>query len=189
MLKIQEMMQIALMTAIMGILGLIPPIFFTFTPVPITLQTAGLLLAGGLLKPKQAWMSLLLFLLIVAAGAPLLSGGRGGIGVFFGPSGGFLLAYPIAAFVISWWLNRLKKMTALRLFAVYALCSIGILYICGVPFQAMMMHIEVKQAALLSMIYVPGDLIKAGICSVFTVKIIQAMSYRKREIHKGGRAI
>lgn len=38
----------------------------------------------GLLKPKQALISLLLFLLVVAAGAPLLSGGRGGIGVFFG---------------------------------------------------------------------------------------------------------
>ena len=57
------------MTAVIGMLGLIPPILLTFTPVPITLQTAGLLLAGGLLKPKQALISLLLFLLIVAAGA------------------------------------------------------------------------------------------------------------------------
>lgn len=81
-MKIQDMMQIALMTAVIGMLGLIPPILFTFTPVPITLQTAGLLLAGGLLKPKQALISLCLFLLVVAAGAPLLSGGRGGIGVF-----------------------------------------------------------------------------------------------------------
>ena len=182
-------MQMALMTAVIGILGLIPPIFLAFTPVPITLQTVGLLLTGGLLKPKQALISLLLFLLIVAAGAPLLSGGRGGIGVFFGPSGGFLLAYPVAAFVISLWLNRLKKVTTFRIFTVYAVCSIGILYICGVPFQAMLMHIEVPQAALLSLVYIPGDLIKAGISAVFTVKIIQAMSYRKRDIHKGRRAI
>ncbi|KXI34283.1 MULTISPECIES: biotin transporter BioY [Bacillus] len=188
-MKIQDMMQIALMTAVIGMLGLIPPILFTFTPVPITLQTAGLLLAGGLLKPKQALISLCLFLLVVAAGAPLLSGGRGGIGVFFGPSGGFLLAYPVAAFMISLWVNRLKKVTALRLFVIYAVCSIVILYMCGIPFQAMMMHMKVSQAAFLSLIYLPGDLIKAGMCAVFTVKIIQAMSYRKRDLHKGRRAV
>ncbi|GLF87567.1 MULTISPECIES: biotin transporter BioY [Bacillus] len=188
-MKIQDMMQIALMTAVIGMLGLIPPILLTFTPVPITLQTAGLLLAGGLLKPKQALISLCLFLLVVAAGAPLLSGGRGGIGVFFGPSGGFLLAYPVAAFMISLWVNRLKKVTALRLFVIYAVCSIVILYMCGIPFQAMMMHMKVSQAAFLSLIYLPGDLIKAGMCAVFTVKIIQAMSYRKRDLHKGRRAV
>lgn len=188
-MKIQDMMQIALMTAVIGMLGLIPPILLTFTPVPITLQTAGLLLAGGLLKPKQALISLCLFLLIVAAGAPLLSGGRGGIGVFFGPSGGFLLAYPVAAFMISLWVNRLKKVTALRLFVIYAVSSIVILYMCGIPFQAMMMHIKVSQAAFLSLIYLPGDLIKAGMCAVFTVKIIQAMSYRKRDLPKGRRAV
>lgn len=188
-MKIQDMMQIALMTAVIGMLGLIPPILLTFTPVPITLQTAGLLLAGGLLKPKQALISLCLFLLVVAAGAPLLSGGRGGIGVFFGPSGGFLLAYPVAAFMISLWVNRLNKVTALRLFVIYAVCSIVILYMCGIPFQAMMMHMKVSQAAFLSLIYLPGDLIKAGMCAVFTVKIIQALSYRKRDLHKGRRAV
>ena len=188
-MKIQDMMQIALMTAVIGMLGLIPPILLTFTPVPITLQTAGLLLAGGLLKPKQALISLCLFLLVVAAGAPLLSGGRGGIGVFFGPSGGFLLAYPAAAFMISLWVNRLKKVPALRLFVIYAVCSIVILYMCGIPFQAMMMHMKVSQATFLSLIYLPGDLIKAGMCAVFTVKIIQALSYRKRDLHKGRRAV
>ncbi|MBH4862666.1 biotin transporter BioY, partial [Staphylococcus aureus] len=40
------------------------------------------------------------FLLLVVAGLPLLSGGRGGIGVFAGPSAGFLLLYPVVAFMI-----------------------------------------------------------------------------------------
>ncbi|MDI5983156.1 hypothetical protein QDK53_43740, partial [Amycolatopsis magusensis] len=66
---------------------------------------------------------------------------------------------------------------------------IGILYLCGIPFQALMMDIKVTQAALLSLIYIPGDLIKAGICAVLTVKIIAAMSYRKRDVHKRRRAV
>lgn len=82
-MKLTEMMHIAVFTAIMGLLGLLPPLFLSFTPVPITLQTIGVLLSGSILKPKAAFLSQLLFLLIVACGAPLLSGGRGGFGVFF----------------------------------------------------------------------------------------------------------
>lgn len=188
MLKIQDMMQMALMTAVIGMLGLIPPILLTFTPVPITLQTAGLLLAGGLLKPKQALISLLLFLLVVAAGAPLLSGGRGGIGVFF-TKRRFFISLSSGCSYDQFLAEPTKKVTALRLFMIFAVCSIGILYLCGIPFQAMMMDIKVTQAALLSLIYIPGDLIKAGMCAVLTVKIIDTMSYRKRDVHKGRRAV
>ncbi len=99
-MKLTEMMHIAVFTAIMGLLGLLPPLFLSFTPVPITLQTIGVLLSGSILKPKAAFLSQLLFLLIVACGAPLLSGGRGGFGVFFGPSAGYLIAYPLAALLL-----------------------------------------------------------------------------------------
>lgn len=69
-MKLTEMMHIAVFTAIMGLLGLLPPLFLSFTPVPITLQTIGVLLSGSILKPKAAFLSQLLFLLIVACGAP-----------------------------------------------------------------------------------------------------------------------
>ncbi|MDM5298879.1 biotin transporter BioY [Bacillus pumilus] len=187
MLNIREMMHVALLTAVMGILGIIPPIFLSFTPVPITLQTAGVLLAGGILKPKQAFMSLCLFLFIVAAGAPLLSGGRGGFGVFFGPSGGFLMAYPIVAIGISFWIQQMSRYSVMRFFGVYVACSIGILYSVGVPFQSMIMNIPIKQAAWLSFTYIPGDLLKAILCAVLTIKIRQALSYQERLMQKGGR--
>ena len=63
----------------MGALGLLPPIFLTFTPVPISLQTIGVLLAGGILGARLGAISQIVFLLLVAAGLPLLSGGRGGL--------------------------------------------------------------------------------------------------------------
>ncbi|MEH7662875.1 biotin transporter BioY, partial [Bacillus velezensis] len=55
-MKLTEMMQIAVFTAIMGLLGLLPPLFLSFTPVPITLQTIGVLLSGSILKPKEAFI-------------------------------------------------------------------------------------------------------------------------------------
>ena len=87
-MKIQKLAYVSLFAAIMGVLGLMPAIPLGFTPVPITLQTLGVMLAGSVLGarfgPKYAASSQLLFLLLVATGLPLLSGGRGGLGVFRG---------------------------------------------------------------------------------------------------------
>ena len=58
---------------------------------------------GARLGPKYGAHSQILFLLLVMTGLPLLSGGRGGIGVFFGPSGGYLLGYAAGAFVIGFY--------------------------------------------------------------------------------------
>ncbi|MBD4561724.1 biotin transporter BioY, partial [Xanthomonas citri pv. citri] len=71
-----------------------------FSSVPIVLQNIGIFLAGVILGRKYGTLSVIVFLLLVVAGLPLLSGGRGGIGVFAGPSAGFLLLYPVVAFMI-----------------------------------------------------------------------------------------
>ncbi len=78
-----------------------------FTPVPITLQTLGVLLAGGVLGPLWGAVSMILYILIGALGLPVFAGGSSGFGVLLGPTGGYLLSYPIAAAVIGW-LTHLK---------------------------------------------------------------------------------
>ena len=79
----------AIMTAIIALLGLVPPIPLPFMPVPIVLQNVGIFLAGILLGKKYGTLSVIVFLILAACGLPVLSGGRGGIGVFAGPSAGF----------------------------------------------------------------------------------------------------
>lgn len=170
-MKLTEMMHIAVFTAIMGLLGLLPPLFLSFTPVPITLQTIGVLLSGSLLKPKAAFLSQLLFLLIVACGAPLLSGGRGGFGVFFGPSAGYLIAYPLAALLLSLSIQGLRSAAVPHLFIRQFLFGVLFLYVIGIPVQAFMMHIDILTAVKLSLIYVPGDLLKAAAASFAAVRI------------------
>lgn len=75
------MMYVALFAAVMAVLGLLPPIPLPFIPVPITVQTLGVMLAGSILGARLGGLSLLIFAIIVLAGAPLLSGGRGGLSV------------------------------------------------------------------------------------------------------------
>ncbi|GLI87892.1 biotin transporter BioY [Bacillus subtilis] len=186
MLKLIDMMHIAIFTALMAVLGFMPPLFLSFTPVPITLQTLGVMLAGGILRPKSAFLSQLVFLLLVAFGAPLLPGGRGGFGVFFGPSAGFLIAYPLASWLISLAANRLRKVTVSRLFFTHIVFGIIFIYLLGIPVQAFIMHIDLSQAAFMSLAYVPGDLIKAAVSAFLAIKITQALSLSDTMFTKGG---
>ena len=68
------------------------------TPVPITLQVPAVLLVGGLLGPRLGTASLVLYLAMGAAGLPVFAPvGAPGVARLFGPTGGYLLAYPLAA--------------------------------------------------------------------------------------------
>ena len=92
----------ATFVGIIAAMGLVPAVQLPVFPVPITLQSMGVMLAGAVLGRWRGAAAVLVFLALVALGLPLLSGGRGGLGVFFGPSVGFLLGFPVAAFVIGW---------------------------------------------------------------------------------------
>ncbi|HEY4139277.1 MAG TPA: biotin transporter BioY [Casimicrobiaceae bacterium] len=71
-----------------------------FTPVPITLQPMLVILAGMMLGPIAGASSMLLYLAAGAAGLPVFTPiGAPGLARLFGPTGGYLLAYPIAAYV------------------------------------------------------------------------------------------
>ena len=98
----RDLALIAIFAGIVAALGLVPPIALPVIPVPITAQTLGVMLAGAVLGARRAFLSLLLFVALVALGLPLLSGGRGGLGVFVGPSAGFLIGFPAAALVTGW---------------------------------------------------------------------------------------
>jgi biotin transport system substrate-specific component len=70
-----------------------------FTPVPLTLANFGVLLVGLLLGSKRGFAALALYLAQGAAGLPVFAVGAAGIAQFLGPTGGYLLAYPLAAFI------------------------------------------------------------------------------------------
>nr|WP_283249474.1 biotin transporter BioY [Bacillus sp. FJAT-49736] len=162
----------------MAALGFVPPIFLSFTPVPVTLQTLGVMLSGSLLGARLGGLSQLVFLLLVAAGAPILSGGRGGFSVFVGPSAGFLAGYIIAAFFIGWLLTKVKAISFTKVLLVNIIGGIVLLYCFGISIQALVMKISVLQAAKLSLIYIPGDLLKAIIASILTIAVRKRLPRR-----------
>jgi biotin transport system substrate-specific component len=78
-----------------------------FTPVPLTLANFGVLLVGLALGSKRGLAAATLYLAWGAMGLPVFSpAGIGGIAQLFGPTGGYLLAYPVVAFVAGWLSER-----------------------------------------------------------------------------------
>lgn len=74
-------------------------------PVPFTLQTFFVLLAGALLGRRGGAVSMGLYLMLGALGAPLFSGGAFGLAKLTGPTGGYLLSFPLAAWAVGYLVN------------------------------------------------------------------------------------
>ncbi len=70
------------------------------TPVPVTLQDLAVLMVGGVLGPVAGAAALVTYLALGIAGLPVFSGGAAGLVWLFGPTGGYLLAFPVAAYAM-----------------------------------------------------------------------------------------
>jgi len=163
----RNLTHIALFAALIAVLGLIPRIDLA-AGVPITAQSLGVMLCGTVLGARRGALAVLVFLALVAAGLPLLSGGRGGIGVFAGPSVGFLLGFPVAAFVAGWVMERTTLATGVAAWAASVIGGIGVLYVFGIAGMAVVLDTTLAEAALLALAFLPGDLLKTVIAGLVT---------------------
>ncbi len=155
--------RIALFAALIGALGLAPQVMLPFAGgVPITAQSLGVMLAGLILGPWRGALAVLVLLAVVAMGAPLLAGGRGGLGVFAGPTVGFLIGWPVASVVIGLIHRQLRGRAPF--WGGVAACligGIGALYALGVAGLATVTGMGFGAAALAVLIFIPGDVLKA----------------------------
>jgi len=169
--KTKDLAYIALFAAITAVLGLVPAI--SVGPVPITAQTLGVMLAGAVLGARRGFLSQLLFLVLVAIGLPLLASGAGGLAVFAGPTAGYLISWPIAAFVVGWLTERFWSRYNLA-WGVLANVVGGILviYAIGVPVLAVMANLS-PGAAIVSgaLPFLVGDAIKAVLAAAIAVQV------------------
>ncbi|GGL63134.1 biotin transporter BioY [Wenxinia marina] len=165
---------VAVFAALTAVLGLIPPVTLGFG-VPVTAQSLGVMLCGTVLGARRGALAMLLFLLLVALGLPLLSGGRGGLGVFVAPSAGFLIGFPVAAFVTGWIVERWRA-APLGLVAGIASVVGGIaaLYAFGIAGLMLALGRSLPEAALLALAFLPGDLAKAGLAGALTAGLARA---------------
>ncbi len=173
----RSLVHIAFYAALIAALGLIPPVAIPFMGgVPITAQTLGVMLAGVMLGPIRGGLAVLLFLFLVALGAPFLSGGRGGLGVFQTASVGFLIGWPVGAFVAGWIMRATGQMNILLSAAISAVIGgILVVYAFGIPGVAIMANISLVKAAAGSAVYIPGDLIKVAVTAIVVQTVARGL--------------
>jgi len=129
------------------------------TPVPLTLQPLLVVLTGLVLGPVDGAMAMVLYLGLGAAGLPVFQPiGAPGIARLLGPTGGYLLAYPIAA-AVAGWLGAGRESFATR--ALAAMAGILVLYLGGIA-QLTVLSGSVVTAALIGALpFVAADAVKA----------------------------
>lgn len=166
---------VASFAALIAVLGIVPPVAVGL-PVPVTLQTMGVMLAGLVLGARRGALSVLVFLVLVAAGLPLLSGGRGGLGVFAGPSAGYLAGFVLGAYVTGWVRVRLEGRlpVALACLTAAVVGGIGAVYLLGVP----VLLWRTGADPLASLVFVPGDVLKAVLATLVAVGVRRALPER-----------
>jgi biotin transport system substrate-specific component len=132
-----------------------------FTPVPLTLQTFAVLLLGLMLEPATAFAALALYLAEGAAGLPAFSPhGPGGILQLFGPTGGYLLSYPIAAFAAGYLARRFRPATFATRAVSAALASL-LIFALGAGWFAEILHQPFGTALKMTVWpFLPGDALK-----------------------------
>lgn len=165
-MKTKDLAYIALFAAITAVLGLVPAV--AVGPVPITAQTLGVMLAGSILGARRGFLSQLLFLVLVAIGLPVLPGGGGGLAVFAGVTAGYLVGWPIAAFVIGLLTERFWARYNLA-WGVLANVVGGmvVIYAIGVPWLAVVANLSLAAAVVSGALpFLVGDLIKAVLAAV-----------------------
>jgi biotin transport system substrate-specific component len=135
-----------------------------FTPVPLTLQNFAVLLTGAALGARRGMLSMALYLVIGALGAPAFAGGAHGADRLLCPSGGYLLSYPFVAALIGVLAARGWDRSRLKMTAAMLVGSMAI-YTCGVLWLSRFVG-GVGPAIVKGMLpFIPGDLLKVAAAS------------------------
>ena len=134
-----------------------------FTPVPVTLQPMLVIMAGMLLGPAAGAASMALYLAAGAAGLPVFTPmGAPGIARFFGPTGGYLIAYPVAAFIAGLLSARATSLTGRWMAGV---AGIAVIFVGGIAQLTILNGSLVRAVQLGITPFAALDIIKAFVAA------------------------
>jgi biotin transport system substrate-specific component len=153
-------------------------------PVPIVLQNLFVFLAGLLLGPRWGTASIGIYLLAGALGLPVFAGGTGGIGHFAGPTGGYLLGYLPAVYVIGLISCGSKKRVIIDIVAMVA--GSLIVYALGLTWLKILTKMTLAKTLAVGMFpFIPGDVLKIA-AAVPIAKALRPIIYRDQMSEVGG---
>jgi biotin transport system substrate-specific component len=176
-LRLAMMTRAALMAAVTAVAAQIAmPIF----PVPFTLQVLAVILSGLLLGPRYGALAQIIYLLVGAIGVPVFAEFRGGLGVLLGPTGGYLLSYPIAAAVAGLAASAARRASrgrALTVSFLWGCVGLAVIYAGGAGWLSVVTDLPLAVAVAQGvLIFVPFDLIKVALAALVAVAAAPAIA-------------
>ncbi|CCE77524.1 MULTISPECIES: biotin transporter BioY [Wolbachia] len=155
------------------LLFLMAQISIPLQPVPITLQTLGLMLVGLKFNRRTAFYSVLTYLSLGAAGFPVFANFSGGHHIFLGPTGGYLIGCLVAVVVMSR-VNELlnSKYKSFMCNSLSCLAGTVVIFICGISWLAI--YVGLKQAIMVGVL----PFILPGLVKIFL--LVAALQYLKK---------
>lgn len=167
--RIITSLQIVLASCFLGICAQIKiPLYFT--PVPLTVQTAGVMFIGALLGSRKGSLAALCYLIQGWVGLPVWTGGASGFLYFMGPTGGYLTAYVVQAYLVGWLFERqnapsLTKINGILLLSICVQLGLGSLWLAQ--------FVGIKNCFMLGFYpFIPAEVVKACFVASY-VKLIR----------------
>lgn len=168
-LNVKDMVYSALFATLTAVLSYIT-IPLPFSPIPITAQSLAVMLAGCVLTPLQAGFSMLTFLFMGAIGLPVFSGGRAGLGVIVGKSGGYLVGYLVGAVIISVLVSKSKSKINMLLACLFG--GVIVVHILGASWLGYVTGMGIGKAIMVGSVpFLPGDVLKSFAAVAIAIRL------------------
>ena len=179
-LTTKELTRVAIFTAALASTSWISIPFGAFAP--ITLQTIFVMLAGLILGSRLGTISIVAYILLGAMGLPVFAGFQGGIGILFGPTGGFIFSFVIAVFFI----GKMKTVNFLNK-QIWYICMVLvganlIIYMFGGTYIKFYLNLDLAHTLALIYPYIIGDIIKIVITIYVYLNIRSVLTYEGSQI-------
>ena len=161
--------------------AILTQILIPIGPVPITLSTLSVLTAGALLGSKYGSISQLVYILLGVIGAPVFSGFEGGLGKIAGPTGGYIIGYFFAAWVVGFIIEKTDKQNKKLPFIIVALSAGYLTYtLLGTIWFMHQTSSTLPHAIQLCVLpFIPGDIAKIVLSTILTLRL---RSYLQKQI-------
>lgn len=145
-------------------------------PLPITLQTLFTGLAGVLLGGYAGALSQVVYVLLGVIGLPVFAGGKAGLGTLMGPSGGYLIGFIVAAYVIGK-IMEVRKEPGIAWIGLSLVVGNLVIYALGVAQLSLVAHISITKALLVGVVpFLIGDLLKIVTATLIALKLRNKIS-------------
>lgn len=161
-LTIYNMATCAIMAAVMCVLG---PLSLPIGPIPISLLTLAIYLASYVLGAKGTTISVLIYILLGAAGLPVFSGAAGGLAKLAGPTGGYIVGYIFLAFICGLFVQKSKANVLISVIGM--IVGTAVLYAFGTVWFIIEMKTDLISALTMCVLpFIVGDLVKIAAASL-----------------------